>query len=460
VAIALDGGFPDAAPDRPAGQLATVRTLRHGARFGLRSPLSAEFDAQITDTFDASLAPPTIQTDIQKPAEETPDDAGVTPDFDPQLVRESFARVASHAEEAMEYFFAQLFKGDRQLRAMFPLDMSGLRPRAFIALSQLVSTLDNQPTCDVYLAGLARSHRKFGVRDWHYQAFFEALLDTIEHFAGLAWTSQAHAAWRGVAAYATRVMQAAAASDAASQPPWWVGEIVAHELRAPTIAAISIRPDQPLQYEAGQFVHVQVAKWPRVWRPFSVASAPGEDGLLHLHVRAVPGGLVSNALIYNSLIGDTVLLGAAEGSMTAQTAVHGDRDVLAIAGGTGLAPIKAIIEQLVSYARSGWRRRITLFFGARGAVDLYDMHDLGVLAADYSQLEVIPVLSHERPANGLAGLLPEVVRGTRMFDNPEAYICGPDAMVRQTALMLSQHVPAEQIHHDPLPAALGLPTGA
>ncbi len=366
--------------------------------------------------------------------------------------------MTNDCDVAMEYFFARLFDSNAQLQAMFPLSLCGLRQRVFGALSQLVWSLDNIAACEAYLISLARQHRKFGVRDWHYQAFFDALLDTAEHFAGPAWTPQAGAAWRAVASYATGVMQATAAADAAAQPAWWTGELVAHELRSPTIAVVSIKPDQPLRYQAGQFVQVEVARWPRVWRPFSVANAPRRDGVLDLHVRAVPGGLVSNALVYHSLVGDTVLLGAADGCMTAQTAVHSERDVLAIAGGTGLAPVKAIIEQLVRQAQAGRPRRITLFFGARRPADLYDMADLGALAAGYPQLRVIPVLSEERSAGGLSGLLPEVVGGSGLFDNAEAYICGPDEMVRQTALMLSAHVPASQIHHDPLPESYGLPT--
>jgi NAD(P)H-flavin reductase len=366
--------------------------------------------------------------------------------------------MTNDGDVAMEFFFARLFESNTQLASMFPLSLCGLRQRVFGGLSQLVWSLDNNAACEAYLASLALQHRKFGVRDTHYEAFFGALLVTAEHFAGPAWTPQTQAAWRGVAQYATAIMKQAAAADAASQPAWWVGEIVAHELRSPTIAVISIRPDQPLRYEAGQFVQVQVARWPRVWRPFSVACAPRPDGVLDLHVRAVPGGLVSNALVYHSLIGDTVLLGTADGYMTAQSALRSERDVLAIAGGTGLAPLKAITEQLLRQAGPGRQRRITLFFGARRSADLYDTDDLSALAADHPQLQVIPVLSEEQTAGGLAGQLPEVVGSSGLFDNAEAYICGPDEMVRQTALMLSAHVPGSQIHHDPLPESYGLPT--
>ncbi len=90
-----------------------------------------------------------------------------------------------------------------------------------------------------------------------------------------------------------------------------------------------------------------MTRWPRAWRPYSIANAPRRGGLIELHVRAVPGGLVSNTLVHHSVTGDCVLLGAAAGAMTL---ADSDRDLLCVAGGTGLAPIKAIIEQALAMA--------------------------------------------------------------------------------------------------------------
>jgi len=69
-----------------------------------------------------------------------------------------------------------------------------------------------------------------------------------------------------------------------------VGEIIAHDRRSVSVAVLTIRPDKPLPYRPGQYVPVQVTKWPRVWRPYSIANAPRADSLIELHVRAVPAG--------------------------------------------------------------------------------------------------------------------------------------------------------------------------
>ena len=168
------------------------------------------------------------------------------------------------------------------------------------------------------------------------------------------WTAEMAAAWRSALDYFAAVMSAAAATDAQSQPAWWTGEIVQHDRRTETVAVLTIRPDRPLRYTAGQYIEVQAPRWPRIWRRYSIANAPRENGLIDIHVRAVPGGLVSNALVSHCATGDAVLLSSARGDL----AVPADpgRDLVCVGGGTGLAPVKAITEEVVGAARHGRRR--------------------------------------------------------------------------------------------------------
>jgi len=369
-------------------------------------------------------------------------------DLDPKLVKESYAHLMAAGLDAMEYFYARLFTASPESRSLFPTSMIAQRERTFAVLGRLVSSLDNQPGCEEMLGQLGRAHRRFGVTDKHYPVFFAALRDTAEHFIGRDWTPETASAWQLAISYISATMKAAAAAAARISPPWYVAEIVSHDLRSPGVAVIRLRPNEPLPYQAGQYVPVQVTKWPRLWRPYSLASAPHRGGLLELHVKAVPGGMVSNTLVHHSGPGDSVLLGAADGSMTL---ADSDRDLLCVAGGTGLAPLKAIIEQAL--ARSGGRaRKITLFVGARQHYDLYDLEDLQLLeSAACASLRVLPVLSDEPSYGGLSGMLPDVVSGqVSLFENCETYICGPAQMVSRTAALLSAGIPAAQIHHDPV----------
>jgi NAD(P)H-flavin reductase/hemoglobin-like flavoprotein len=348
----------------------------------------------------------------------------------------------------MEYFYARLFIIRPEVRALFPTSMMAQRERLFAALRRLVWSLDREPECAELLTRLGRDHRRFGVLDKHYEAFCTAMRDMLEQYLGDAWTPETSSAWQGALDYFAAGMKAGAAA-AQGSPPWWIAEIVSHELRSPGVAVLRLRTGEPFPYQAGQYMPVQVSRWPRIWRPFSVASAPRPGGLLELHVRAVPGGLVSNTLVHHSSVGDSVLLGAAEGAMTL---ISSDRDLLCLAGGTGLAPIKAIIEQAITTDKAALHpRRITLFFATRQHFDLYDLEDLRLLEAACPSLQVIPVLSEEPGYGGLTGTLPDAVSAQGPFENIEAYICGPPAMVRQTAAVLADSIPDSHIRHDPIP---------
>ncbi len=254
------------------------------------------------------------------------------------------------AEKAVGYFYARLFVANPELRSMFPLAMDATRKHFLAALARIVWSMDDPEALTEYLRHLAVDHRKFGVRSSHYQVIGDALIATLRAFSGGLWTARAQSAWEVAFDQITTVM-AQAARDAGDEPAWWLGEVVRHDLRSPDVAVLTIRTDPgqpPLRYQPGQYLNVQVARWPRIWRKYSIANGPRPDGSLDLHVRAIPTGRVSRALVYETAPGDTVVLGPARGTMVADD--RSSRDILCVAGGTGLAPIKAIIEGLIDAA--------------------------------------------------------------------------------------------------------------
>ena len=320
-----------------------------------------------------------------------------------------------------------------------------------MALDHIVSNIDSPDELRAFLEELGRDHRKFGIRDRHYELFLPVLVDTVRHFSGHYWTGRMQAAWDAVLSCAASVMQAAARCDAEQRPPWWIGEIVQHDRRSPDLAVLTIRPDQPLRYAPGQYVAVQVPRWPRVWRNFSIANAPRENGLIDLHVRAVPGGMVSGSLVRGVRRGDTVLLGEPRGKMTGPA--DPVRDLLCIAGGTGLAPIKAIIEGVISASRPGRRPKIGLLYGARTEQDLYDLRDLRVLESAHPALMVTPVVSDDPGFTGVKGTLPQVAARYANCAGKDILVCGPAAMVQATVSVLADRAEADCIRHDPPDAA-------
>ena len=346
----------------------------------------------------------------------------------------------------MAYFYSLLFTANPELRAMFPLAMDEQRRALSAALARCVWSMDNPQSLHEYLAQLGRDHRKYGVQDQHYQVFGETLSTTLRLLNGVSWDYETVAAWDTAIRHVCSIM-AAAAQDAAAEPPWWVAEVIRHERRRPDLAVLTVRPSQPFTHQPGQYLSVQVLRWPRVWRKYSIANAPRADGTLDLHIRAIPGGQVSTALVHDTAVGDAVLLGPARGGMVVD---HGSsRDIVCIAGGTGFAPIKAIIEGLSARPDGPAARQIRLFVGARCRPDLYDLPDLARLEAACAQLEVVTALSDDPGAGGVPGLVHAVARHQASWPDCDVFVSGPPGLVQATLRVLAHRASGEHLYCDP-----------
>jgi hypothetical protein len=134
---------------------------------------------------------------------------------------------------------------------------------------------------------------------------------------------------------------------------------------------------------------------------------------------------------------------------------HSNRDVLCLAGGTGLAPVKAIIEALISAPDRDRHREIVLYYGARRHQDLYDLTALQEMELLYPWLQVIPAVSDE-PAHDhgtMYGTVPELAAKATWADR-EIYISGPDHIIVKTARVLRERgAPDHLIHYDLDPKA-------
>jgi len=399
---------------------------------------------------EGASQPPEAEPCAEAPAPAEPAAQDVAADVLPHTavvsIRETFTILTAAGEDPAGYFYGRLFARHPQLRRMFPPAMDVQRDRLLRALTLIVEGLSSPEDLVRYLSQLGRDHRKYGVEPVMYDAVGEALIATLRAYAGPAFTQDAEAAWVQAYQAASAMMIRAAQDDSAVGPAYWTAEIVDNERRAPGIAVLTVAPDQPLPYLAGQHVSVQTPRWPRVWRPYSVASRPREDGLMTFHVKAVPGGWVSGALVHYTVPGDEVILGPALGTMTLEHA--GQRDLLCVAGGTGLSPIKAIIEQAIRES-SAYPRQIFLFYGARTRDELYDLPDLYRLADSYPRFLLTPVTSDDRVFDGMQGNVGRVAARYLPHRDCEAYVAGPAAMVRETIRVLARAgIPRQRIHFD------------
>ena len=206
-------------------------------------------------------------------------------------------------------------------------------------------------------------------------------------------------------------------------------------------------PDtERLQFVAGQYIDILLEGGKR--RSFSLANAPHDDEFLELHIRHYDGGKFSE-YAFHSLRQNTLL--RIEGPLgTFFLRDESRRPVIMVAGGTGFAPAKSIIEHCIKLSRE---IPVYLYWGARTRKDLY-LHELPERWADkYNWFRYVPVLS-EPDGNdhwsGHTGLVHEQV--VKDFDDLSAfdvYASGPPPMVEMVKTTFSvQGLPSENLYSD------------
>jgi NAD(P)H-flavin reductase/hemoglobin-like flavoprotein len=372
--------------------------------------------------------------------------------MDIPAMRASFSKAAAHGDEVPLWFYSHLFLSHPETREMFPVSMAHQRDRLFSALGEVMARVDDLDALVPILQQLGRDHRKFGALAEHYPAVGASLLATLEHFDD-GWDEELAASWTEAYGVIADVM-VAAADESSDSPPWWTAEVVAHERRTLDVAVLHVRPDAPLDFRPGQAISLESELRPRLWRWYSPANAPRPDGLLELHVKARDGGPVSTALVRLAKTGDTLRLGPPVGHLALDT--DSDRDLLLVAGGTGLAPMKALVDQV---ARQGPPRRVDLFVGARAEEDFYDRADLRRLEAEHAWLTVTCAVSREKGSTLEHGDIGDVVLRHGPWTSRDAYVAGNPATVEDTVVRLHQHgVPMARIRTEVFAASRPSPT--
>jgi NAD(P)H-flavin reductase len=354
-------------------------------------------------------------------------------------MRANFAKAAATGDEAPLYFYSHLFLSHPETRALFPVSMAHQRDRLFHALGDVVHYVDDLDSLVPILQALGRDHRKFGTVAEHYPAVGASLLATLRHFDE-DWNAELAQDWTAAYTLVAQVM-VEAADAAAEQPPWWDADVVSHDRRSFDIAVVKVKPRNPFGYQPGQSISLESELRPRLWRYFSPANAPRPDGVMELHVKARDGGPVSSALVRQLGVGDVLRLGPPMGHLGLDTA--SDRDLLLVAGGMGLAPLKALIDQV---ARFGPKRRVDLFVGARIEDQLYDRPELDRLTQENPWLTVTYAVSDDKESPLEHGDVGDVVDRHGPWRSRDVYIAGPGPMVEDTeARLVASGLPRERI---------------
>ncbi|MFG2196103.1 globin domain-containing protein [Streptomyces sp. NPDC048639] len=379
------------------------------------------------------------------PAESTSGAGSASPSPDAILIRRTLAEIGPVADKVISYFYAMLFVRHPDVRVLFPAAMDTQRDRLLHALLTAAEHVDDADTLTEYLVGLGRGHRKYGTVSDHYPAVGESLLLALERYATKSWDAETEAAWVRAYTAMSQIMIDAAAEDEVKAPAWWEAEVVSHEQRTSDIAVITVRPSRPYPFRAGQYTMLETPWWPRVWRHYSFASAPRPDGLLSFQIKALPAGWVSNALVHRARPGDVIRLGPPAGSMTVDHAT--DNGLLCLGGGTGIAPIKALVEDIVEH---GCKRAVDVFYGARSGHELHDMDTWLRLEHAHPWLRVRTVVAEgPTPSGALRGLLPEAVGRFGLWDTCDVYLAGPPGLVSNGVdTLVGLGTPPHRIRHD------------
>ena len=356
----------------------------------------------------------------------------------------SWGLVAQYGDQVPLYFYSNLFVAHPHLRDMFPLGMAAQRDKLVTALGSVISSVDDLPSVVPVLQQLGRDHRRFAVVRDHYPAVGGALLATLEHFLGEDWTAELAADWTAAFNLVAGVMIEAAEADG-HRPAWYEANVVTFERRTAGVAVIRFRPTEPIPYRAGQSLSMEVASRPRLWRYYSPATLPATDGSFEIHVRAVAGGPVSTALVQGTRVGDLVRFGAPVGEDLVIGPGTGAGVVL-IAGGTGVAPMKALLQQIE--LEGG--RPVQLFWGGRRHFDLYDLAALEHLTR-HPWARLVPCVSEEPSLAGSAelGTAVEVALRHGSLGDQDVFVCGSPGMVDGTVGALAvAGVPPGRLHHE------------
>lgn len=372
--------------------------------------------------------------------------------MDAQALQRSWDRVTRHGQDVPLYFYSHLFVSHPEVRPMFPLSMANQRDKFVSALGRVVSHADQIEGDAAFLRHLGRDHRKYAVVAEHYDAVGASLCATLSHFLGSDWDEDLAAEWTAAYQVVARIMVEAAEVSSETTPDSWEAEVTSVERRTMDLTLLTVRPTREFAFRPGQSVSMQIPQRPRQWRYFSPANAPRHDGSLDLHVQQIDGGQVSPAVVRHLKVGDSVQLGAPVGERLTRRPFE-QTDLIMVAGGSGLAPLRAVVEQVdQEWQRSGLAPRVHLLHGVRMPWHLYDRPWLRELARERPWFEYTEVVSDDSSYPGTRGRVGTVAARQALYGRV-AMVCGGPQMVAHTleqltaAGMQPEHIKYEHFYY-------------
>jgi CDP-4-dehydro-6-deoxyglucose reductase, E3 len=191
------------------------------------------------------------------------------------------------------------------------------------------------------------------------------------------------------------------------------------------ILSLKLPAEEGLQFLPGQYIDILLENGKK--RSFSLANPPHNDGFMELHVRHVPGGIFTDQLFSTIKEMDILRIEGPHGNFFYREAT--ERPIILVAGGTGFAPIKSIIEHLIE---EKMMLPIYLYWGVRTQADLYMDELAAKWQQDFPNIQYVPVLSeakNDQQWNGKTGFVHQsVCDDFNDLSSYDIYACGPPIM--------------------------------
>lgn len=207
---------------------------------------------------------------------------------------------------------------------------------------------------------------------------------------------------------------------------------------------------ETIKFKAGQFMNFVSKPYGDVKeetsRAYSISSAPSDNKAIELVIRYVPDGMVTTYVFEHLKVGDRVSLIGSYGEFFLRDS---DREIVCIAGGSGLAPIRSIVLDMIDRGISN--RKVTFFFGAVSQRDLYYVEEFKAIEKEHPWFRFVPALSKDDSDHPYEkGLITDVVaRNYSDMKNMEAYLCGSPGMIDACVKVLTgKGLPTERVYYD------------
>lgn len=221
-----------------------------------------------------------------------------------------------------------------------------------------------------------------------------------------------------------------------------------HDIKCITFA---FQGDEEMEFKAGQFVQLEVPEYDlceeTVYRAYSISSVPSENKRFQLQIKYVTNGICTTYVHKHMQEGEIIKMNGPYGDFYL---TDSDSDLIFMAVGSGMAPIKSILLDMLE---RGINRKATFLFGAKNTDDLFLVDELKALEKKLPNFRFVPTISRpdeSKDWNGVTGRLTEIL--PKYLNNPEnteAYLCaGERVIISYKEKLMELGIPENKIYYD------------